>query len=395
MRLSVDKIKEAILHPDQEIRLTAVGYFADSYSTDTSIMPLVIQAVEKFGLASSFRILRDAERLVQTDTTLDWLINQLRRDFDIKSVRDDNLRFALALVIAAAPVDLLSKRKADIDALASFPTELRGPLDERLRMATWGLEQCWEALEELGRKTMKKGEYSPNDVRHAGRIIESLARYPEERGEMVLDLLRKNYPGKEDRLMDWLESEIVRLAGEMRLQAAIPILVEHLHSDDISLTDAATSALMNIGTDAVVEEIADYWYDCNEEFRGAAADVLDKIHTDLCVQNCLEFLEDEEDMDTALVLGHAVLSHFSIEGIEPVRELIVCDEDDLSPDHFDLLYHLVAAATIMGAEFPEYVPWYQDALATNWGWGDYEPARLADALRPDPVGPKRSGNGKR
>lgn len=42
MRLPEEKINEAILHPEEEIRLTAVSYFADSYSQDPTIMPLVI-----------------------------------------------------------------------------------------------------------------------------------------------------------------------------------------------------------------------------------------------------------------------------------------------------------------------------------------------------------------
>jgi hypothetical protein len=89
MRLPVEKIQAAILHPEEEVRLTAVRYFVDSASGDASIMPLVIQAVEKYGRGSSFRILRDADDLLQTASTLDWLIQELRRDYDLQLVPDD------------------------------------------------------------------------------------------------------------------------------------------------------------------------------------------------------------------------------------------------------------------------------------------------------------------
>ena len=46
MRLSESTIKAAILHPEEEIRLTAARYFSGSFSQDETIMPLVIQAVE-------------------------------------------------------------------------------------------------------------------------------------------------------------------------------------------------------------------------------------------------------------------------------------------------------------------------------------------------------------
>ena len=156
----------------------------------------------------------------------------------------------------------------------------------------------------------------------------------------MLDLLQRHYPAKGKRLMHWLEPEIVRLAGRMRLQTAIPILVEHLHSDEDSLTDASATALMKIGTDAVVEAIADDWPDASDDFRGSAADVLEKIHSDLCVENCLEFLEFEDDLETAVALGHTLLSHFAFEGIEPVQEFFMIEEEEWSAEHFDLLYHL-------------------------------------------------------
>jgi hypothetical protein len=107
----------------------------------------------------------------------------------------------------------------------------------------------------------------------------------------------------------------------------------------------------------------------------------------------LEFLDEEEDMDTAFALGHALLSNFEFDGIDPVRELVLDGGDELSPDHFDLRNHLLAASTIMRVQFPEYKMWYEVAIETNWGWEDFEPPRLADAFRPDPVGKQDSGNG--
>ena len=393
MRLTVEKIKQSILHTDEEVRLTAVSYFADSFSLDPTAMPLVVQAVEKFGRDSSFSILRKGEHLVQSAPTLEWLINQLRQTYNIDDINDDNVRFAIALVILAAPIDLLKSRKAEIDGLANFSDSLRGFLDQRLQMMTWGLEQCWEALEVLGRNTMKRGESTLCESRYASQIIESVPNYLDEAGDLVLALLRKDCPGKDSHLMTWLEPEVVELAGKMRLGAAVPILVRHLHSDDLLLADAAATALSRIGTDAVVETIAGDWREGSDDFRGGAADVLEKIHTDLSVGKCLALLDEEEDMDTALILGHALLSHFSFDGIEPVRELVLEVGDDLSSDHFDLRYHLVAATTIMGAKFPEYEDWYEEALETNWGWEDYEHAWLADAFQPDPVGPMPSENG--
>jgi hypothetical protein len=79
MRLPADKVKEAILHADQDVREAAVYYFARSHSSDPTIMPLVIQAIEKFGFDYAFQAHSFMEDLVQTDETVHWLIQQLTK----------------------------------------------------------------------------------------------------------------------------------------------------------------------------------------------------------------------------------------------------------------------------------------------------------------------------
>ncbi|MGO8750508.1 MAG: hypothetical protein ACLQNE_31560 [Thermoguttaceae bacterium] len=87
MRLPESQIKQAILHPEAEIREQALHYLYDVLSRDESVMPLVIQAVEKHGKDKSFSIIREAECLAQTEPTIDWLMDELRRQFDLGSKR--------------------------------------------------------------------------------------------------------------------------------------------------------------------------------------------------------------------------------------------------------------------------------------------------------------------
>src|SRR5690242_5250419 len=107
MRLPESKIKQGILHPEEEVRLTATKYFSDSFSRDESVMPLVIEAVEKYGRENAFSILRDAERLPQTPPTLDWLMNELRRIYDTNKVEEDNYRAAIGLILCDADPQLI------------------------------------------------------------------------------------------------------------------------------------------------------------------------------------------------------------------------------------------------------------------------------------------------
>src|SRR6266481_3616192 len=80
MRLSEDKIKEAILHPDSEIRQRATSFFSRSYSPDSSIMPLVIKAVETFGREDAYHLIGRSRDLPQSEDTIAWVIDELNNE---------------------------------------------------------------------------------------------------------------------------------------------------------------------------------------------------------------------------------------------------------------------------------------------------------------------------
>jgi len=386
MRLPESKIKEAILHPEEEVRLTAVSYFADSYSQDESVMPLVIQAVETYGKNTAFRILRDAQRLPQTKATTKWLLDELSSGLDWEDVVEDNYGFAIGLILAKADLEQLAEPADDIVNSSDFPDELKERLAQRLDMEFQGWEEGWEELETLGRVTMERGEPTRRELQELRHVVELLADHSEGKADFILRLLHRNYRGTNKAVMEWLETFVVEIAGAMRLAEAVPVLVERLHEDDIGVTDSCITALSQIGGDEVVRVIADQWPGADEEFRGSATNVLEHIHTDLSVEKCLEFLAVEEDPDMRLSLGHALLSHFADEAIDPVWKLVVieeeeeeeAEEEELGPDEWDLRHRVVAACTIMGQSFPDYDAWHKNAVDTNWGWRDYEPGRIRD-----------------
>ena len=98
VRLSEDKIKEAILDTDPVIRQRAVRYFAKSFSTDTSIMPCVIKAVEAFGREDAYLLIGLSRDLPQTADTIRWIIDELN---DSQSDRYENYTYNLSMVLAS------------------------------------------------------------------------------------------------------------------------------------------------------------------------------------------------------------------------------------------------------------------------------------------------------
>ena len=395
MRLPETRIKQAILHPEGECRETAVRYFTDAHLQDNSVMPLVIEAIEKYGGDSSFRMLRDAERLPQTEATVDWLVKELQKEYDRNDLAQDNHRFAVALILYRTPPTLLSRRLSDILAAPGFPDELRDPLIQRLDMLTWDWDRGWSALKHFGVDTMRRNGFTNNDIHYAHRIIESLARHRKHHAETVLDFVEGDFGEEPEDLLEWLLPCLAEIAGEMRLEQAVPALLEHFQSEDLHLGDSAASALSRLGSDSVIVAIDALWWDAEEDFRCDLADVLYHLRGDLCVEQALAFLPTEESREVQLTLVETLLSNFATDAIDVGCEYITGIEDDgLDPEERDLRYWLVAAAMIMGTTFPRFEEWRQAAIRDNWGWFDIEPRRLADAFKPDQPGPKSSGNGK-
>jgi hypothetical protein len=275
VRLPEDKIKKAILHPEEEVRLIAVSYFSGAWSQDETVMPLVIQAVERYGRDTAFHILRDAESLLQTEASIDWLINELRRDYDLADLVQEDYRFAVAVVLSNARPPFLGKRLLDVLSAPAFPELLVEPLQERLDMFSWDWDRGWSALENLGRDTTRRKEFTGNDIRYADRLIESLARHGKN-APFVLVLLERDYGDKDEALMAWLEPLIINLAGRMRLDEVIPSIVERLHEGNLYVIDDCFKALSRIANDAVVQAIEDECWEADEEFRSSRASVLDR-----------------------------------------------------------------------------------------------------------------------
>jgi hypothetical protein len=286
----------------------------------------------------------------------------------------------VALVLYGTSPSLLSGEIVD---LPNFPEELRAPFLERLEMAGWSWRQTWGAFEELGEETAMARGFQMRHVRRARRLVEALARHRDHADE-ILALVHRRYRGKDRSLMEWLESWIVEVAGAMRLERAIPELVERLHDADWGIKDSAQFALQWIGGDGVVTEIRRHWAGASGDFRRGAAEAMGHIHTDLSVETCLEFLAEEGHEDTRSFLANALLDNFAVDAIEPIRRMVPGASANLTPDETDLRHHLLAAATIMQVDFPEYERWYAEAVADRWGWPDRPVSRIRKNFREDP-----------
>jgi hypothetical protein len=353
MRLPEDRIKEAILHPDPEVRGRATSYFAKSYSPDPSIMPLVIKAVQTHGREGAYRLIGLSRDLRQTPDTIDWVIGELN---DEQTDRYENYAYNLSMVLLGADPALLLPRESAVLGARHFLSGLRAPFTERLRMLSWDFANCWRRLEEFCEEGKDKQYTNEVDLDHGRRIVEALARHGQDCEPKVRAALSQSVEDFSHSPMAWLEPLAARLAGRAGLDPTTPLLVAKLLEDGGDLlNEECPEALTRIGTPAVLEAVAETFPRAAHHFRLYGTGPLEHVHSDLAVEKCLHLLGLEKEEDIRLNLAHALLSHFAREGIEPARQLLVGRE--LGFEGKGLRNYLVETCTIMGERFPEYDEW--------------------------------------
>ncbi len=350
MRLPEAKIKEAILHPEPEIRRRATSYFSESNSFDFGIMPIVIKAVETFGRQNdAYQLIGSSRDLPQTAETIAWVIDELN---DGSCDRYENYAYNLSNVLVEADPALLLPRETDVLEARHFLPPLRRVLTDRLMMLSWDAATCWRKLEEL----CDEGKDSDKiDLAYASSIVEALARYGPECEPKVHELLAVKLDDFSHHPMKWLESLVVELAGEARLETTIPSLVAKLHEDADVLNEECSKALTRIGTPAVVHALAAAFPGAEHHFRLYATGPLERIHSDLAVETSRKLLEQEKDEHIRRYLVEALLGQFAHEGIENARQMLAGRELDF--DGRGLRNLLLETCTLMGERFPEYEEW--------------------------------------
>lgn len=357
MRLALDKIKNGILHPEMDARKMAVSYFTDSYSRDPEILPLAIQAIEKYSRAEAFEHVYWLSELVQTEATVEWMMSECRRS-DI----DRFYAMHLGRSLIQADPRLLRPFAAELLQMYALGLSEEYALRENLEFATWNAEQCWAELERI--VALGKGEDGAENIPfdRAERLVQAMSRLPDPGIDRVLTGLAVHHPEESEQV--WMECSLVQLAGELRLGEAVELLVRKWHEQYFEpLFQDVYKALKQIGTEEVVTAIGSGFAEAGVEYRMWGADCLESIRGDACVRLALELLETQKESTIRTMLASSLLKNFSEEGLEKVRQQILAGEHD--DGRAVLESCMVASAKVMGITFPEFARWDANAKASR------------------------------
>ena len=157
---------------------------------------------------------------------------------------------------------------------------------------------------------------------------------------------------------DWLQIMAVRLAGVLKLEAAIGHLIDLLPEFDTWAAEGARWSLVNIGSDRVVTELAAR-YVAQPDLRLDVAYLLEDIHTDLSVETSLNLLGEEQDEEVRGFLIRSALGNFAAEAIEPGRQFILASEK--TPEVLEVRQALLVACKLLDQRFAEFDAWLAES----------------------------------
>ena len=211
-------------------------------------------------------------------------------------------RAALASYLWAADANLLARHHSEffgIKALDNYDIDL---MEMRVDLLTFKADTCWEELELLCLNASK--DQADPDANYGYALVEAIARFGDT--DRALSILAEQIVDPNDYGDVWMELFMVNLAGEMRLDAAVPsIIAKSLDAEKEAdlLFEEAESALVKIGTNAVVEGAATLFSQRDWIRRMIGCRVLRYVHSDLAVAKALELLSRENNARIKLWLS--------------------------------------------------------------------------------------------
>lgn len=356
MRLSEDRIKERIIHPDPEMRIRAVRYFAESFSSDPQVAPLMIQALETFDKKFASRLVGDLTQVAHSAEHVEWLVKELSEE---ENEQFENYPFNLGRALAGADVELLKPLESTLNEMPLLDEIFREAIEARLEMRSWDIDTCWQQLEEFCEQGKDKEYVSEVHWPHALRIVDALARYGEECEAKARDILAVDLDDVTGMAIKWMEPLAVRLAAEARLESLLPSVMRKLRLDGDLTNEASARFFVRIGTPEVVQTIGETFAQEEYHVQLYAGNALEHIHLDQTVQTCMDLIPLVEAQDIRSILAQSILAQFEEDGIEVARQVLL---NQKKPDLMtrELRLFLLNTCTFMGVHFPEYEQWIEE-----------------------------------
>lgn len=393
MRLTAEQIRQGMLHEDPDVRQACLEYFSGAYSSDESVMPAVIQAVEEYGLGA-FPYPGSVERLAQSDATIDWLVRSIREqpvsdhvdsdeeededeeydEFDDDGSTTDRDDFRQR-ILRHASIRLVSRHRDEVLSVAD--EESREAIQRRLEFLALSPDELWQQFRSIC------AMHRLDDWSAFPRVlVDDLVNAIVEVGAVPIDdlmkLLQTEISDDDGIGLGWMEAFLIRASGQFRHEPVLPILVDKLRLDADLLSPELEVALIRLGTEDVVRTIAELFPHEEWHWQLFASFALGGIHSDQAIQAGLTLLQNDSiDEEIRQFLAHGLVRQFSTECLEAVANYVDSRADWLQNDEWEETFQLMKiAANLLGVDMIHRIDiWQQEldeSLASSDEWPDFD-----------------------
>jgi hypothetical protein len=337
------RLKPFLLHEDGDVRDTVAAYFADSWAQGEDLIPLFLDAVDRYGPEETTHMLVAARCLPLNQESLHRLLASLA------AARSSDAILRLNAILRRAPVPLFLANGSAIREGRNVRPETLDRFDRRRELAAKPGEELWRMLQDFSDQS--RGAQHAGDIDHAyaDDLIDAVGRRDVPGAAAVCSLLSSLEVEEE-----WLEVFLVDLAGVRRMRETVPQLVSKFHIDTDYLLQRVCEALARIGDPAAAHLVRAEFGGSTWDYRIYASGMLGDLKHEESERAVLVLLESEEDATIRTSLCYDLCKLFSLEGIDVVRREIASGYDRWV---VGLEEELLVVAEVLGVDLPEKAEW--------------------------------------
>ena len=344
--LTGETLKPYLLHEDFWVRRAVAQYFYEGWSRDEGLIPMILDASERFGFENNKLPLAFCDRFLVTPDTFDRVLQLL------SDASDDKIIMHLSSILSRAPIDILHKHENVIRDNQKLLENHSLRTKHRLDLMSWSGKRLWQEVQSRVLKYKHTEWSSEFDNIYDEAIIETLALHDVPNTETICRLLTT--PSDDD---GWLEMFLVDLAGARRLREAVPAIMDKLRCTDKDYPEGAPLALTRIDHPDIVQNICRSYRDESWSFQDLTASLLGEIkHVD-SEEAILRLLQEENDLETRTTLCYGLCQLFSERGVEIVLQQI---RDGYEEWIVSLEESILPVADILGITLPKAEEWRRE-----------------------------------
>ncbi|WP_341357017.1 SEC-C metal-binding domain-containing protein [Rossellomorea sp. y25] len=312
----VERVEPYFLSEDPFVQRYAIEMLEDTYLPGGDTFLTGLKAVDRGPVSEySSPILPNLLYLPLNEEGLNEVVNRL----DVMSKKDNNRLSYIQLVTNASTELLIAYRNKVYQYIGEKQ------LKEVEKLPSLTIEELYMALADV-MVYLDEYEFDQDFYDHGKRIIKELIKKGGIESWEVQNGLQNIM--EEEEFFGFEGIYVVYMAGEMREESVVPLLVSLFKNEEEGdfLFEEIANTLVKIGTDLVVQEVEKIALYGNTFFY--TLDVLGRIKTKEAEQALLRLFDQTEDLTARTIIADNLCRHLSTDAIPRIEVLIETGYED-------------------------------------------------------------------